>query len=68
MTSTTATTLPVANVITVYDPKPIPMRNFDWSAYDQDTYCGCADCHCPVGFGCTEAEAIQDLKDQTEDD
>lgn len=43
---------------TEYDPKPIPSRQFDWSAIDDDTY----DEGEPVGYGATEAEAIEDLK------
>lgn len=50
---------------------PIPIREFDWSAVDEDTYD--ADCDqdgffskSPVGWGATEAEAIADLKEQLE--
>ena len=39
-----------------YDPKPIPMRGFDWSAAT-DNYEG-GD---PIGYGRTETEAIADL-------
>lgn len=46
---------------TSYDPKPIPMRQFDWSAM-RDGYDG-GD---PIGFGRTEAEAIADLIDNEE--
>jgi hypothetical protein len=48
---------------THYDPKPIPARQFDWSAVDDDTYDGEG---CPCGWGATEAEAIKDLQDQME--
>jgi hypothetical protein len=41
---------------------PIPVRAFDWQAYDDDTYDGSG----PVGTGATEAEAIDDLKEQLE--
>lgn len=51
-------------VVTRYDPKPIPIRSFDWSAVDDDTYDGPP---CPVGYGRTEAEAVADLLDQLED-
>lgn len=51
-------------VVTRYDPKPIPIRSFDWSAVDDDTYDGPP---CPVGYGRTEAEAVADLRDQLED-
>ncbi len=42
---------------------PIPCRNFDWSAVDDDTY----DMGAPIGHGATEQEAIEDLLDQLED-
>ena len=40
---------------------PIPIREFDWSAIDDDTYDGAEDSHCPIGRGATEQEAIDDL-------
>ena len=46
---------------------PIPIRAWDWSAVDDDTYCGCPDCHCPVGLGATEDAAIADLLEKMED-
>lgn len=46
-------------IVTHYDPKPIPDRRFDWSAYDDRTYGG--EPGEPVGFGTTEQEAIEDL-------
>lgn len=49
---------------TDYDPKPIPGRQFDWSAIDDDTYDGEG---CPIGYGRTEQEAIDDLKQQIEE-
>ena len=58
---------------THFDMKPIPDRNFDWAAVDEDTY----DCDCdelgyfslaPIGYGATEAQAIADLKEQLEDE
>lgn len=52
------------NIRTQYDPKPIPLRDFDWSAVDADTY----DYTEPVGWGRTEAEAIADLMNQIEED
>lgn len=52
------------NIRTYYDPKPIPVRSWDWSAYDDDTYDGPG---CPVGYGATEAEAIRDLREQMEE-
>ena len=44
-------------LITEYDPPPIPTRQFDWSAIDDDTY----EPGCPIGWGATEQEAIDDL-------
>ena len=38
--------------------KPIPLRHFDWSAVDDDSYDGHGS---PIGHGATEAEAIKDL-------
>jgi len=40
---------------------PIPVRDFDWSAVDDDTYDGEG---CPIGRGATEEEAIADLLEQ----
>lgn len=45
---------------------PIPIRAFDYSAIDADTYDPDPECHSPVGWGATETEAIADLKDQLE--
>jgi len=49
-------------IITRYDPKPIPVRRFDWSAATEDYDLGS-----PTGYGATEAAAIADLKEQLED-
>lgn len=49
---------------TVYDPKPIPVRWFDWEAIEYDTY----DLGSPTGYGATEEEAIADLKEKLEVD
>ena len=38
---------------------PIPIREFDWAAYEKDYEPGR-----PVGYGATEAEAIVDLFNQ----
>ena len=45
--------------------KPIPMRQFDWSAYDADTYDGAPDSWTrgQIGYGKTEQEAIANLID-----
>jgi len=49
---------------TNYVYPPIPIRCFDWSAIDDDTYDGEG---CAIGYGATEAEAIADLLEQIED-
>ena len=41
---------------------PIPIRDWDWAAWDDDTYDG-EGC---IGRGATEQEAIEDLKSQLE--
>ena len=47
---------------TSYDPPPIPTwRKFAWSAIE-DGY----EPNDPIGFGATEQEAIDDLKEQIE--
>ena len=43
---------------------PIPIRQFDWSAVDDDTY----EPGCAIGTGATELEAVKDLMQQLEDD
>ena len=59
-------------VRTTHEFPPIPVRDMDWSAVDDDTYD--VDCdqdgffsNCPVGRGATEQEAIDDLMAQMED-
>jgi hypothetical protein len=42
-----------------YDPKPIPPRQFDWSAIDEDYEPGS-----PIGYGLTKQEALDDLLEQ----
>lgn len=49
-------------IVTRYDPPPIPVRDFDWSAVT-DSYEG-GD---PIGRGRTEAQAIADLQEQLEE-
>jgi hypothetical protein len=46
---------------THFDPKPIPTARFDWCATFQGYEPGC-----PVGWGATEAEAINNLKEQAQ--
>lgn len=42
---------------------PIPIRQFDWMAYDDDTYCGCGECRNAhmVGNGETQDAAVNDF-------
>ena len=49
------------SIKTEYWPKPIPVRHFDWEAWDEDL-----DEDSPVGHGPTEQAAITDLKMQLE--
>lgn len=35
-----------------------------WTAIDEDTYDGADDSHCPVGYGATEWDAVNDLVEQ----
>lgn len=50
-------------IITSYDHPPIPWRGADWSAVTDDYEPG----H-PIGRGATEQEAIDDLKEQLEEE
>jgi hypothetical protein len=50
---------------THFDYPPIPIRSFDWSAIDDDTYDGTPGC--PIGHGETERAAIADLLEQLEE-
>jgi hypothetical protein len=43
---------------------PIPLRQFDWCAYDDDTYDGPGSI---LGHGRTEAEAVADFREQWEE-
>lgn len=60
---------------TSHDFPPIPIRSFDWSAYDDNTYdpgeydyeTGRYIGGSPVGHGATEQEAIRDLMEQLEE-
>lgn len=53
-------------IVTAFDCKPIPLRDWDWSAV-LDGYDGSEDSNDPIGWGATEAEAIADLRDQLAD-
>lgn len=50
-------------IVTRYDPPPIPIRRFDWSAVSDDY-----EPPQPIGWGRTKDEAIADLLMQMEDD
>ncbi len=49
-------------IVTNFDPKPIPLRQFDWEA----TFDG-YDMGDPIGYGTTEQEAITDLMQQVDE-
>lgn len=51
-------------ILTSYAPPPIPVRTCDWCAwFDGDE----GDEFAPRGFGATEAEARQDLIDNSDE-
>lgn len=52
--------VPANNVVTKYEPKPIPNRNFDWTAHGDD-YDGPGS---PIGYGATEEEAVANYRQQ----
>lgn len=56
--------MPDMKIRTSYVRPPIPYRQNDWSAVDDNTYDGPG---CLIGWGATEAEAIEDLMRQMED-
>jgi len=60
------------NIVTDFDPKPIPLRHFDWAAtyddYDAELVDGEWRSSCPIGYGATEQEAIADLKECSGED
>jgi hypothetical protein len=53
------------NIITEFDPKPIPLRQFDWCAvregYDGGSYYAGINDGDPIGWGRTELDAIAAL-------
>lgn len=49
---------------TVFQYPPIPIRNLDWIAIDDNTYDGPGSL---IGTGATEQEAIDDLLEQMEE-
>ena len=51
------------NIQTYYDPKPIPIRRFDWEAVNYDTL----DYDNVTGFGATKEEAVANLLDRLDE-
>jgi hypothetical protein len=51
-------------IMTSFVYPPIPIRNFDWAAFDDDTYDGPGSI---VGHGATKEAAIADFKEQLEE-
>lgn len=55
-------------ILTHFDSKPIPDRRWDWCAtldnYDVDCDERGYFSHCPIGYGATEKEAIDELLEQ----
>jgi hypothetical protein len=49
------------NIRISYDFPPIPIRDLDYSAIDDDTYDGAEDSHCPIGTGATPEAALAEL-------
>jgi hypothetical protein len=54
----------MTRIVTDYWMKPVPERNFDWIAYREDD---AGEEGKPLGHGCTEAEAIDSLREQLEE-
>lgn len=51
------------NIITWHEKPPVPSRQYDYGAVDNDTY----EPGCPIGWGETPEAAIADLKVQIEE-
>src|SRR5262249_26693458 len=57
----------VSGALVIVPYPPIPDRRWDWCAVDDDTYDADYDSergfysNCPIGYGATEQEAIDDL-------
>lgn len=56
---------------THFEYPPIPVRNFDWVATDDNYDCDCDQdgffSTSPIGHGATEQDAIDDLLEQLEE-
>ena len=48
-------------ILVQFDPPPIPLRQFDWSAWREGT-----EEEGPIGYGTSEDEARADLAEQLE--
>jgi hypothetical protein len=58
----------MTKIVAHYDPPPIPIRDFDWSVIDEDTYDGAPDAgHQIIGHGKTREIAMADYQEQVED-
>jgi hypothetical protein len=57
--------MPAPKIVTNFWMKPIPPRQFDWSAW-RDGDEPNDDGQMTIGYGATEEEAIADLKEQLE--
>lgn len=65
----------MSKIVTHFDPPPIPLRKFDWCAHSDDYEPGEIDGETgrhvggdhPVGWGATEAEALEDYLMHLED-
>ena len=51
-------------IVTTLIYPPIPIRDFDYCAVDDDTYDGEG---CPIGYGRTKEAAVADLMQQIEE-
>jgi hypothetical protein len=51
----------IMKIKTEYVYPPIPLRTYDWCAYDDDTYDGAGS---TIGWGPTKDAAIDDLLEQ----
>jgi hypothetical protein len=54
------------NIRTIHICPPIPNRNYDWCAYDNDKF-DAENSDSVVGYGSTKEEAIADLLQQIEE-
>lgn len=56
-------------IVTVNVQPPVPVRDYDWCAYDSSAYDGAEDAgHQVVGWGPTEEAAVNDFNTQWQDE